>query len=588
MFNVLRMLFILLLVLDFTGCGGSSTYETPNKAPSAKASSSILNSTVTLDASASTDSDGNIVKYEWYEDDTLIGEEKVLKKSDFSKGKHTITLKVTDDKGVSSKTTTTFTIENQPPTAKIKTLSSVQEDTSFTLDGSKSNDEDGSIVKYDWYDGDTLLGSGKTFKALLSGARIHKITLKVTDDDGATSSDTVIITITDKSNPSLTNVAPVANAGADQSVQENQNVTLNGSASSDSDGNIVKYEWFEGNSLLGSGKTFTKNDFSKEKHTITLKVTDDDGATSSDTVVVNITTDITSPTATILPADNAIDVSIDSNVTITFSEDMNISTFTNGNIILSKGGINVNYTKTQNGNKLIIDPVDMFYFNANYNVTIQNVTDLAGNKISTNPTTITFATINPSLDDKVLKTGQKTCYDTNSSDDWIEIPCTSLTSDANATGQDGYYQKGVERKYLRDDNKNIVYDLQTGLAWQDNAEVALSDHDDKKTYDEAKTYCANLPLDGGGWRLPKAKELRSLVDFGRYKPSIDPIFKNTVIEETINPDSCHPNYWTIDLDPVSHGARIIEFEDGGSFWSIDTTVHSWDTLFFVRCVRTGH
>ncbi|CUV66609.1 hypothetical protein BN3087_960003 [Sulfurovum sp. enrichment culture clone C5] len=53
----------------------------------------------TLDASQSSDIDGNIVAYEWKEGSVLLSNEKVFTKANFTVGTHTITLKVTDDRG---------------------------------------------------------------------------------------------------------------------------------------------------------------------------------------------------------------------------------------------------------------------------------------------------------------------------------------------------------------------------------------------------------------------------------------------------------------------------------------------------------
>jgi len=48
-------------------------------------------------------------------------------------------------------------------------------------------------------------------------------------------------------------------------------------------------------------------------------------------------------------------------------------------------------------------------------------------------------------------------------------------------------------------------DSSSGLAWQ-NPEAG-----DAMIWQEAKDYCSNLTLDGGGWRLPKISELRGLI-----------------------------------------------------------------------------
>ena len=86
---------------------------------------------------------------------------------------------------------------------------------------------------------------------------------------------------------------PVANAGADQTVKDTDGngqeaVNLDGSASYDPDlNNITAWEWSEGTTALGSGKTLG-HDFAVGSHTVTLKVTDSSGLTASDTTVVTV------------------------------------------------------------------------------------------------------------------------------------------------------------------------------------------------------------------------------------------------------------------------------------------------------------
>ncbi len=80
----------------------------------------------------------------------------------------------------------------------------------------------------------------------------HTLTLRVTDNAGESSTDTVLVTV----NPPP-NAPPSANAGADQTVTDSdgnrtQAVTLYGGASSDSDGTIVRYIWREGVSTMRS------------------------------------------------------------------------------------------------------------------------------------------------------------------------------------------------------------------------------------------------------------------------------------------------------------------------------------------------
>ena len=77
-------------------------------------------------------------------------------------------------------------------------------------------------------------------------------------------------------------------AGEDQNITLPNSVTLDASSSSDSDGTIVSYEWKEGDVVLSTAVSFTNDTFTEGIHTITLSVTDNDGVTHSDDVVVTI------------------------------------------------------------------------------------------------------------------------------------------------------------------------------------------------------------------------------------------------------------------------------------------------------------
>jgi subtilase family serine protease len=91
----------------------------------------------------------------------------------------------------------------------------------------------------------------------------------------------------------LTNLPPHADAGPDQTVADDNRdgtelVTLDGRGSSDPDGTIASYAWREGSTSIATGDTSAVS-LSIGTHTLTLEVTDDDGATSTDTVIVRVT-----------------------------------------------------------------------------------------------------------------------------------------------------------------------------------------------------------------------------------------------------------------------------------------------------------
>ncbi|NAZ91235.1 glycosyl hydrolase family 18 protein [Vibrio toranzoniae] len=102
------------------------------------------------------------------------------------------------------------------------------------------------------------------------------------------------------------NRKPTAAAGADQSVEGPASVSLDGSASKDSDGTIASYVWSQvsgtavtlanGNAAVASFDVVEVTQ--QETLTFNLTVTDNEGATSTDTVVVTVNPKDTGPVNT--------------------------------------------------------------------------------------------------------------------------------------------------------------------------------------------------------------------------------------------------------------------------------------------------
>jgi len=112
-----------------------------------------------------------------------------------------------------------------------------------------------------------------------------------------------------------------------------------------------------------------------------------------------------------------------------------------------------------------------------------------------------------------------------------------------------------------------VIDQGTSLEWQKN------DNSMQDTWQKALSYCENLSLDSkNDWRLPNIRELKSLVDYSRYYPAIDP---SIPCQSSI--------YWS--ATSVANGsptnAWSVFFGNGDDIWK--------DKMksYHVRCVRSG-
>jgi len=202
--------------------------------------------------------------------------------------------------GTSSTTDTTE--NNLPPMANAgPDQDDVMEFAIVTLDGSSSTDLDGNIVSYKW----TQLSGAEVTLSSMSAVKptfqapdvtlqeILTFMLAVVDNSNDTDIDSVNITVNEKNE----NSPPTADAGPDQTVLEFATVTLDGSSSTDVDGNIVSYKWTQ-----VSGTTVTLSSMTHVKPTFTapdvdspdnilkflLAVVDNSSGTDTDEVIITV------------------------------------------------------------------------------------------------------------------------------------------------------------------------------------------------------------------------------------------------------------------------------------------------------------
>lgn len=293
------------------------------------------NTTVTLEGIVS-DSDGSIATLAWQQQDgptVMLANLDTLTPNftapaDVSSATAlTFRLTATDNLGARSSDTVVITVmpigaANIPPTVNAGPDQAVNANTTVNLTGIV-NDSDGSIATVLWQRlsgpaitlADTGLESTSFIAPNVSTTTILTLRLTATDNLGASSSDTVVITIV----PPAANLPPIANAGVDQSVESLTTVTLSGSGV-DGDGSIATYlwQWLTGpvvtitNANSATASFVAPTVTASTNITFRLTVTDNQGASSSDTVVITIVP------ANIPPSVNAgIDQTVESLTTVT-------------------------------------------------------------------------------------------------------------------------------------------------------------------------------------------------------------------------------------------------------------------------------
>lgn len=171
-------------------------------------------------------------------------------------------------------------------------------------------------------------------------------------------------------------------------------------------------------------------------------------------------------------------------------------------------------------------------------------------------------------------TGQTTCYyDATSGDGYNPTEFACAPGGWGPDGQDGNHT--INTMSFTDSGDGTIKDNVTGLSWQkcslgksgsDCSGGSIASH----AWSDAGSQCANLNLEGTGWRLPTVTELTRLVNFGTSYSTID---------ATKFPGTGASAYWTSTVHSTQAWAWYVSFAQGNT-WAINQT----DTNY-VRCVR---
>ncbi|NVM22642.1 MAG: DUF1566 domain-containing protein, partial [Desulfobacterales bacterium] len=112
----------------------------------------------------------------------------------------------------------------------------------------------------------------------------------------------------------------------------------------------------------------------------------------------------------------------------------------------------------------------------------------------------------------------------------------------------------------------VVRDTKTGLEW-------YAGPDKNTNWNEAKSWVENLTVDGGGWRMPTRKELRSLYEKVAGTRNMTPLLKTT-------------GWWVWSGETKgSSSAWFFYFRNGFENWSYRSTSYDGLRAFAVRSRR---
>lgn len=283
------------------------TVRATNDAPIADAGgdqTTPRNVTVTLDASGSSDPDGDSIGYAWslavpagsaalLSDPTAMYPSFVVDLA----GDYVATLRVHDGLVTSAFDSVTVSTFNAAPVADAGDDQVVTElGSTVFLDGGTSFDEDGDDLIYAWSVESSPVGSSMALSNASSSAPSfvadvngdYVIQLTVTDEFGAKSDpDTVTI--------SFENVAPVAKITAEYTtVVAGQSVSLDASGSYDANGDALGYRWSVTSRPWGSSASLSATDADTTvlstdmvgEYVVSLSVSDDLVTTEPTTVLI--------------------------------------------------------------------------------------------------------------------------------------------------------------------------------------------------------------------------------------------------------------------------------------------------------------
>ncbi|WP_198673762.1 starch-binding protein [Algibacillus agarilyticus] len=268
-----------------------------NTAPVANAGADIIvteGSTVTFDATSSSDIDGTITQYNW--SNQLNGATPSLIYN--TAGSYDVTLTVTDDQGATDTDIVNVTVNSiNAPTVTATTVcydnaANYATPTIYMWNSTPA----GALANFGW-PGQAMDSLGDYY-CYDPAVELTSMNVIFNNNGNGQTPDLVLtppnacykngnwisLAACGFNVGEAPNQLPIANAGNDFTITAGQTAQFNANASTDADGTIIDYTWDNG--LTGVSPSQTYN--TAGTYTITLTVTDNDTATATDTVTLTV------------------------------------------------------------------------------------------------------------------------------------------------------------------------------------------------------------------------------------------------------------------------------------------------------------
>ncbi|MFC1616339.1 PKD domain-containing protein [Patescibacteria group bacterium] len=256
---------------------------------------------VEFDASDSVDPDGDIDTYEWDfdEDGEFDDAEGINVSNEFDKtGTYTISLRVTSTTGDFAISDLDIVVGEETKPEAIITIT--DEPTTFLIGeqyvfkGDDSSSPNGKISDYEWDFGDgSPTVTTKTASHTYDNAGTFEVTLLVIDEEGKEdeASKTITIGAPQGTPKAIISTDPVI-SGDSLSLSGSApfTVVFDASGSTDSDNNIVDYEWdFDGDGVTdGYGAKASYSYNASGTYNAKVKVIDSDGNSGEETIIIQV------------------------------------------------------------------------------------------------------------------------------------------------------------------------------------------------------------------------------------------------------------------------------------------------------------